>query len=270
MADSTSSNDSSTPAGIDDLMDVAGKEQARPRRSVGARLVAVVKEFVIVVGLAVMISLVIKTWLFQAFFIPSASMEDTLIEDDRVVVSKLTPGPFDLTRGDIVVFEDPGESSGAPWLNEPPTPDRGVLHKALTFVGILPDESKHHLIKRVIGLPGDRVAADGEGKLSVNGVPITETYLKAGVEPSARAFDIVVPAGRLWVMGDNRPDSSDSRFHDDGTGATGSVPISDVTGRAVATIWPVGRFTVHSQPSDVFAKVPSSNPAPTDSATKAS
>src|SRR6478672_679427 len=183
-------------------------------RGFGATLFAGVKELVIVVVLAMALSFVVKTWLFQAFYIPSGSMENTLVKNDRVIVSKLTPGPFDLKRGDIVVFADPGG-----WLEPTPQQPHGevatVIREGLTFIGLLPDNSENHLIKRVIGLPGDHVrCCDQGGRLTVNGVPVTEPYLMPGDAASESEFDITVPRGRVWVMGDHRSDSSDSRFHD--------------------------------------------------------
>ena len=206
----------------------------------------------------------------QAFYIPSGSMENTLVKDDRVIVSKLTPGPFDLKRGDVVVFEDPGVPS--PWLgglSETHSTVGGPFHDALVFVGLLPEDSENHLIKRVIGLPGDHVQADGDtGKIKVNGVEITEPYVKPGDFPSeGKKFDITVPAGRIWVMGDHRSDSSDSRWHDDGTGATGSVPMDKVVGRALFVVWPIDHVTWLGVPERTFSQVPtattpSTKPAP--------
>lgn len=234
------------------------------RRSFGATLVAAIKELVIVVVLAMVLSFIVKTWLFQAFYIPSGSMEDTLVRDDRVIVSKLTPGPFDLRRGDVVVFEDPGEP--APWLSGVSTPSDlgGPLHDLLVFVGLLPEDAENHLIKRVIGLPGDHVKADGKsGKITVNGVEITEPYLKSGDLPSeGKTFDIVVPEDRIWVMGDHRSDSSDSRFHDDGTGGTGSVPLDKLVGRALFIVWPMDHVTWLGVPVRTFEKVPSPSSIP--------
>ena len=223
------------------------------------------REILIIAVMAVVLSFVVKTWLIQAFYIPSASMENTLVKDDRVIVSKLTPGPVDLQHGDIVVFQDPDH-----WLPTVPTVDqpgvRGALHLGLQFIGLLPDESDDHLIKRVIGLPGDHVVGPvGGGKITVNGVPITETYVKTGDAPNGntRAFDIVVPAGRVWVMGDHRGDSADSRYHDDGTGATGSVPIDDITGRAVTIVWPLDHVRWLSVPSGIYSKIPNPSPSST-------
>ena len=218
-----------------------------------------IKEVVIIAVMAMVLSFVVKTWLIQAFYIPSGSMEDTLVKDDRVIVSKLTPGPFDLARGDVVVFQDPDGWLGGvvPAPQEPGV--RGAVHKGLQFIGLLPDNSDDHLIKRVIGMPGDHVVCcDKNGALTINGVAVTESYVKKGDTPSGGRppFDIVVPAGRVWVMGDHRSDSSDSRFHDDGTGATGSVPIDDITGRAVTIVWPVDNVRWLSVPSRIFESVP--------------
>lgn len=244
--------------------------RSRGRAAAGAAGAAI-REFVVVVAMALALSFVVKTWLMQAFYIPSGSMEDTLILNDRVVVNKLVPGVVDLQRGDIVVFEDPGD-----WLSTVPEvsdgPVRDGVERVLSFVGLLPNTSDNHLIKRVIGLPGDTiVCCDSEGRLTVNGVPVTEPYIKPGDVPSSITFDITVPAGKVWVMGDHRSDSEDSRFHDpDGTGAEGSVPVANITGRAVAIVWPFGRGGWLSRPEATFATVPapSSSPAqPAPSAT---
>lgn len=234
-----------------------GSTPAAPRRSVAGHLAALVRELLIVGVIALVLSFLVKTFLVQAFYIPSESMESTLVKDDRVIVSKLTPSPIDLKRGDVVVFADPDH-----WLTPELRADRGpVLNRiqdVLTFVGLLPDTAEGHLIKRVIGLPGDKVACcDTGGRLTVNGVAITEPYVKPGEEPSEITFDITVPRGRVWVMGDNRGHSSDSRLHDgDGKGNEGSVPIDLIVGRAVLTIWPLDRITWLSNDADTFAKVP--------------
>ena len=257
------------PADDTDDLDDYDDDYDEPR-SFGATVLAGIKELVIVVVLAMALSFVVKTWLFQAFYIPSGSMESTLVKDDRVIDSKLTPGPFDLKRGDVVVFEDPGVPS--PWLGglgETHSTVGGPFHEALVFVGLLPEDSENHLIKRVIGLPGDHVQAEGDtGKIKVNGVEITEPYVKPGDFPSeGKKFDITVPAGRIWVMGDHRSDSSDSRWHDDGTGATGSVPMDKVVGRALFVVWPIDHVTWLGVPARTFSQVPtattpSTKPAP--------
>ena len=218
-----------------------------PRRSAAGGVLAAVREVVLVVVVALVVSLVVKTFLLQAFFIPSQSMERTLDIGDRVIVSKLTPGPFDLHRGDVVVFADPGG-----WLNETPPTARGpvgtAVAKALTFVGLLPEESDDHLIKRVVGLPGDHVVCAPDGTVTVDGTAIEEPYVSS-TSPLETTCDVTVPAGDLWVMGDNRAESADSRYNQDKP-YDGFVPIDLVVGRAYAVVWPLSHWTWLSTPSD--------------------
>nr|WP_246242318.1 signal peptidase I [Flexivirga aerilata] len=223
--------------------------------SAGRRALVAVRELAAVVVIAMVLSLLIKTFLAQPFWIPSESMENTLVPGDRVVVSKLTPGPADLKRGDVVVFGDFGH-----WLPAAATTQRsgvgGAFVKSLQFVGLYPS-GDDHLIKRVIGLPGDTVrCCNTRGQITVNGVGLDEPYIYPGGGTDQKRFSVTVPAGRVWVMGDNRGDSSDSRFHDDGTGTTGSVPQDQIVGRAVAVVWPVDRMTWLSNYSSTFDKVP--------------
>jgi signal peptidase I len=209
-----------------------------------------ISETAVVLGTALVLSLLIKTFLVQAFSIPSGSMEDTLLIGDRVLVSKLTPGPFALHHGDVVVFKDPGG-----WLFASPTADETPVRRALTTVGLLPEDYGEHLIKRVIGLPGDQVACcDAQGRLTVNGVGVDETYVRAGNKPSDDKFSITVKAGDLWVMGDNRSQSEDSRRHP--TINDGQVPESLVVGKAFVIVWPLNRFGGVTEPETVFARVP--------------
>lgn len=220
-----------------------------------SRLAAWLKETAIIVVSALVLSMLIKTFLMQAFFIPSESMENTLAVGDRVLVTKLAPGPLDVSRGDIVVFRDPGG-----WLvpnGEPrPTGWRGVAVDALTFVGLLPQDSGEHLIKRVIGLPGDTVeCCDAQGRVTVNGVPIDEPYLAGGVTPSDLEFSVVVPEDSLWVMGDNRRNSQDSRYKMGDPGG-GSIPMANVVGVAFVTVWPAHRWGALRNPGSTFAEVP--------------
>ncbi|WP_420836420.1 signal peptidase I [Cellulomonas endophytica] len=221
-------------------------------RGAGRGLLSWLRETAIILVSALVLSWLVKTLLVQAFYIPSPSMSDTLVENDRILVSKLTPGPFDLHRGDIVVFSDPGG-----WLGGPdPDADPGFLREVMTWVGLLPADSDEHLVKRLIGLPGDRVASAGAGApVTVNGVPLDEPYLAPGAQPSEIAFDQVVPDGSLWVMGDNRQQSSDSRYNL-GSAGGGFVPVEDVVGVAFVTVWPLDRATVLRNPSGTFAEVP--------------
>lgn len=214
-----------------------------------------VRETAIILVSALVLSLVVKTFLVQAFYIPSQSMRETLVENDRILVSKLTPGPFDLERGDIVVFKDPGGWL-APGLEVQRSPFAEAVNEGLTFIGLLPQDAGEHLVKRVIGLPGDRVACAGPGEpVTVNGVAIDEPYLAPGAQPSEMDFDITVPANSLWVMGDNRQQSADSR-RNQGRPGGGSVPTANVVGVAFVTVWPVDRMTVLRNPSATFENVP--------------
>ncbi len=241
-------------------------QQFRPRRRKrrGGTLIFL-RDLVVIVLVAVLASFLIKTFLVRPFYIPSASMENTLYGDDvkghdRILVNELVPKLIPLQRGDVVVFTDPGG-----WLEEAPpttpmTPVAGAADWVLGIVGLSTQDSNNHLVKRVIGLPGDHVkCCNALGQMSVNGVPINEPYI---VKPpgmtaaSGTDFDKVVPKGMLWVMGDNRYNSKDSRYNPDATDH-GFVPVSDVVGRAFVISWPVSRWTVLSNYPDTFAGVPS-------------
>ena len=239
--------------------------QGAPERPQGVQnqgrrgILMVLRESVIVIAVALLLSLIVKTWLMQAFYIPSVSMESTLLVGDQVIVSKLTPSPVSLKRGDVVVFEDPGH-----WLRTPPrvqrTPVASALHWSLVKVGLLPSDEGNYLIKRVIGLPGDHVVCCDFKKLTVNGVALTEPYLFLGDAPSQEPFNITVPAGRVWVMGDHRSKSGDSRPHDQGSGGVkGSVPESLIVGRAITVVWPTPHWSWLANPGETFAKVPAAS-----------
>ncbi|KRC43088.1 S26 family signal peptidase [Oerskovia sp. Root22] len=213
------------------------------------------REVGVIVVAALVISFLIKTFVVQPFVIPSESMENTLIKDDRVLASRFVPRFLDIHRGDVVVFKDPGG-----WLASQPQQESTGLVKAgetfLTFIGIRPVDAGEHLIKRVIGLPGDHVTCcDAQGRVSVNGVAIDETYIKPGSIPSEIEFDVVVPEGSLFVLGDNRQNSGDSRYNTDKPG-NGFVPIDNVVGTAVAKVWPLDRASLMRNPGSVFEDVP--------------
>lgn len=205
------------------------------------------RELPIILVAALLLSLLIKTFLVQAFYIPSGSMQQTLLVGDRVFVNKLTTRFGEIHRGDIVVFRDPGG-----WLtDEPsapaPTGVRGTIREGLQFVGLAPAATGDDLIKRVVGLPGDTVQGRG-GKVYVNGVALDEPYVFPGNSPSENNFSAKVPAHKLWVMGDHRGISLDSRAHQSQKGG-GFVPQSDVVGRAFVVVWPVSRFGLLHRPS---------------------
>ncbi|MCU1573400.1 MAG: signal peptidase [Micrococcaceae bacterium] len=220
------------------------------------------KEIGTIIAIALVLSFLIKTFLFRAYWIPSGSMEQTLELDDRIFVNLLVPRPFDLQRGDIVVFRDTQA-----WL--PPTVPKdegpfGWVQDAATFVGLLPDDSQQHLVKRVIGLPGDHVVCcNAEGKITVNGAPLTEPYLYPGSEAAdlSQPFDVVVPEGKVWVMGDHRDDSADSRAHQD-TPGKGFISMADIEGKATVIAWPATRWTILGNYPEVFRDVPAPSSTP--------
>jgi signal peptidase I len=232
-----------------------GKHSAAPQTESSAPgpLFAWLKEIATVVVIAVVLSFLIKTFLFRAFFIPSESMVNTLDVDDRIFVNLLVPEPFSLSRGDVVVFRDTNA-----WLPAAPEKTEGPftwVQEGLTFVGLLPDNSEQHLVKRVIGLPGDHVVCcDAGGKLTINGTPLDESYVNTAEVPQIRNFDVTVPDGKVWVMGDNRNHSADSRSHMEANG--GFINLDDIEGKAAVIAWPLNRITVLDNYPDVFKNVP--------------
>ncbi len=204
-----------------------------------ARKGSVLREFPILVIVALAVSLVIKTFLVQFFYIPSGSMENTLQINDRVAVNKVPFLSQSISRGDVVVFRDP-----ANWLPEPYAGNSNTvvekIKEGLVTVGILPNPAKQYLVKRVIGIAGDTVVAK-DGVLTINGKATSEPYIFAGNKPSEMDFKVTVPTGKVWVMGDHRGASADSRYHQDDVN-NGFVPVSKITGRAFAIIWPVKNF----------------------------
>lgn len=225
------------------------------RRWMHIPIVAFIVDLIGIVLTALVLSLLIKSFLIRSFFIPSGSMMDTLQIDDRIIVNELVPNLIPLQRGDVVVFKDPGGWLGLasetelPWYTQ-------VADWFLGSFGITAPDSDQHLVKRVIGMPGDHVVCcDKDGKLSVNGVSITEPYVIKGAAPSLTNFDVKVPENSYWVMGDNRPNSEDSRYHGD-LPSKGFVPKSAVVGRAVVLSWPFSHFTWLDNYSSVYKDVP--------------
>ena len=203
---------------------------------------SLLKELPILIVVALVVSLFIKSFLVQFFYIPSGSMENTLQIQDRVAVNKVPFISDNIKRGDIVVFRDPNN-----WLPENvENSSNSLVAKAkslLVTVGVLPNPAKQYLVKRVIGVAGDRVVCCTEGKkLSINGVEITEPYIYGGDAPSDMKFDVTVPEGKLWVLGDHRGASADSRYHQEDINS-GFVPLERVSGRVVAVIWPFKNLT---------------------------
>ena len=219
-----------------------------PRAKGGA-----LRELPILLVSALILSMVVKTFFVQFFYIPSGSMENTLLVNDRVGVNKFGAIFSEIKRGEVVVFRDPAD-----WLSTPINDEVGlrrIAKDALVFVGVLPDPSKQYLIKRVIGVGGDRVVCcNAENKIEVNGVPITEPYIYPGDKASDNEFDVTVPKNFIWVMGDHRGASADSRYHTDDPNK-GMVPLDKVTGRALFVIWPFSNLGVLEVGEDL-SKIP--------------
>ncbi|MEU3398526.1 signal peptidase I [Streptomyces filamentosus] len=223
--------------------DETGGSGARPRKQRSFW-----KELPLLIGIALILALLIKTFLVQAFSIPSESMMNTLKKGDRVLVDKLTPWfGSEPERGEVVVFHDPGG-----WLETAQTPAPNAIQKFLSFIGLMPSAEEKDLIKRVIAVGGDTVSCKAGGKVVLNGKELDETaYLFPGSVPCQDSFGpIKVPQDRIWVMGDNRQNSLDSRFHQELPGG-GTVAEDQVVGRAVLVVWPVTRWATLPVP-DVF------------------
>jgi signal peptidase I len=197
---------------------------------------SLLRELPILVILALLVSLFIKSFLVQFFYIPSGSMENTLQIKDRVAVNRVPFIGNDINRGDVIVFRDP-----AGWLPDASgVSGNGItntIREGLVLVGIIPNPAKQYLVKRVIGVAGDNVVAKDQ-VLTINGKPTNEPYIFAGNSPSDTDFNITVPEGKVWVMGDHRGASGDSRVHQDDVN-NGMVPVEKITGRVIATIWPI-------------------------------
>ncbi|ABS02891.1 signal peptidase I [Kineococcus radiotolerans] len=195
-------------------------------RSRGARAV-------LVLAIALLLVLLVRTFVVQTFSIPSDSMSPALRPGERVLVWRVAAQ--DVQRGDVIVFDGTGTFADAPPEPEGLARAGGAVAQLL---GFRPGESDY--VKRVVGLPGERITCcDEQGRLLVDGVPLDEPYLHPGDAPSDVEFDIEVPDGRLWLMGDHRSDSVDSRSHLGSPGG-GTVSLDDVIGRVVAVTWPFG------------------------------
>ena len=211
---------------------------------------SLLRELPIIIVSALVVSIIVKTFFIHFFFIPSGSMENTLQVGDRIAVNKLGSFFGEAKRGEVVVFRDP-----AGWLGTPSESNDSkivqTIKSGLVAVGVLPDPAKQYLIKRVIGVGGDTVTCcDKKGFLTVNGVSVSEPYIFTGDKPSDTDFKVTVPMGFVWVMGDHRGASADSRFHTDDI-HKGMVPLSSIVGRATVVVWPLNNLNFLSTGSEL-------------------
>lgn len=185
------------------------------------------KTFVVSFAAVFAVFTVVQMFLVQLFVIPSESMEDTLQVGDRIAVWKLAGEP---ARGDIVVFSDPGG-----WLAGQPRPAPNLYATLMSKIHLAPDPDTGYLVKRVIGVAGDRVqCCTPEGMIVVNGEPQVEPYVKPGARSDQIVFDVTVPQGSVFVMGDNRGRSADSRYHM--VENSGAVPVGNIIGKEFLTV----------------------------------
>ena len=230
--------------------------QAQEEGRLGEWLWVQAREGGTVILYALVIAFLVKTFLLRGFYIPSGSMEQTLQVNDRVFINVAGSYFSEPKRGDVIVFKD--SQGWIPSTQKTSSP----LKDALSFAGILPDTSSNFLVKRVIGTPGDVVESDGNGKIKVNGVEITEPYLYPGNPPSEMPFKVTVPAGKYFVMGDHRSNSADSRYHiSDGTAF---ISKDDVQGNVFVVAWPLNHFGLLQDQSSVFSSIPAPSSTPSD------
>lgn len=214
------------------------------------RFWAITLEILIVLALAVGVSTLIRQFVFQIYSIPSQSMEQTLQVGDRIIVNRVPGAGKDIKRGDVVVFQD---AKG--WLSDDLLSGNSVARSIGEFLGVIPANGEQVIVKRVIGTAGDSVSCcTADGKLEVNGVAVNEPYLAAGEKPSENPFSVVVPEGSIWVMGDNRSHSADSRAHLN-KGNTSFINVSDVIGKVQWVAWPTSHWSSVAH-REAFANVP--------------
>jgi signal peptidase I len=227
------------------------------------------KELPVLVLIALVLAVIVKTFLVQAFSIPSDSMNNTLMKHDRVLVDKFSPWlGAKPQRGEVVVFHDPGN-----WLTAADLPPRSRsatvrdIKSALSTVGLLPSATEKDLVKRVIAVGGDTVDCNAGAPVSVNGLALSEPYVYPGATPcdDYSVGTVQVPEGYIWVMGDHRDDSEDSRYQRLHNNGGGFVPVGDVVGRAVVVAWPLTHWAALPIPA-TFGQAglsqPPTSPAP--------
>lgn len=212
-----------------------------------------VRDLAVIIVIAFVVSFVVKTFFVRSFYIPSGSMNQTLQENDRILVNQLKPKIGGIERGDVVVFKDPGG-----WLTPQPKTPPNPFEWVLQEIGLLPSPTDDFLIKRVIGVGGDHVVCcNAAGQMTVNDVPLDEPYVylpPGSTAVSGTDFDVVVPKDSFWVMGDNRYGSKDSRYNTDKPG-NGFVPAENAVGTAFVVNWPIKRWAWLGNYPETFAGV---------------
>ena len=222
------------------MQEQAPSSAAKPKASILSRL-AREKRFVILILSIFLVMVLARTFVVRSFIVPSGSMTQTLAVKDKILVNEISPALKNFQRGEIVVFRDPGN-----WLGESNEPAQfdpvgAVSDWGMSLFGV--PTQKQYLVKRLIGLPGDHIQCVAPCEaLTINGVQVSEPYLsKESADSSNTSFDVVVPANSIWVMGDNRVGSADSRSHMDLPGG-GFVPLKNVVGSVFAVLWPLDRM----------------------------
>lgn len=245
MSQSTTPEQGPTPPAASDGESTGKAKRSKTNKDSNGGLL---KEILITVLVVIVISFLVKTFLFRIFFIPSGSMENTLQLDDKIGVNVAHSWYGELQRGDVAVFED---TQG--WMG-PVQSQSNPVRQALEFVGLAPDRSTNYLIKRVIGVGGDTVTCcDADGKVTVNGVALDEPYLFEGDDPSTIPFEVTVPEGSYFMLGDHRSASGDSRYHIEQ--GTEFISDEDIVGKAMGIVWPIDRWQGISSQDDTFAPV---------------
>jgi signal peptidase I len=231
----------------------SGRSGRRARRQKEAKKGSLLRELPVLLLVAFVLALVVKTFFVQAFFIPSGSMEETLhgctgCTGDRVLVNKIPYWFGEPEPGDIVVFKGPDTWSPEVTVTEPGNPLSSALLWLGRTVGVAPP-SEDDFVKRVIAVGGQTVqCCDGEGRVTVDGEPLDEPYIHENSPIESRAFGpVTVPDGRLWVMGDHRSASADSKVHM-GDQYSGTIGVDDVIGKAAMIVWPINRFGMLDSP----------------------